>query len=364
MPANDPPTENRPTENRPPENDPTASRPFLDELHAALTAPQQRPQDRVSDEGAYPPAQRRLRSLLEEVRSARPQAQLEAGSAAAVRDALQRLAGIAMAYDADGIERRAADTYAAPAALRADLDLFLALTAAPDPARRLLTMQTYVRRAPVPETPERVDLGELAIDRRLVLQRLAMNVALTAPHQIDELSANFDIFRQRYERAYREHRRRFHADVRALRRTLDSHRAHLDALALLNAIGELGAAAGSALRQEWDALRLSLTSCDVNDADLTTALQHDPVCPACDLTLGDGAPAADVDRWVDECRAAIRTKQRHLAGAMVARAIAETHRPTFDRFLRAVQASDIAPLVEVMDDGVAQLIRQLLARDA
>lgn len=47
---------------------------------------------------------------------------------------------------------------------------------------------------------------------------------------------------------------------------------------------------------------------------------------------------------------------------MAARAISEGDRPVFERFLRAVQARDVAPLVKVMDAQVASLIRELLAQ--
>ena len=50
-----------------------------------------------------------------------------------------------------------------------------------------------------------------------------------------------------------------------------------------------------------------------------------------------------------------------VAQAMVTRAVADGGRPTIERFLRAVQAADLAPLVEILDDATLSLIEELLS---
>ena len=333
--------------------------PFLDELEAALQQGRQ-----IREAGPAAGAPRRLRSLTEEVRAALSRAALGGAEATTVDEALGRLAQVVTAYDAAGMERLAAETYAEPRALRDDVDLILALAAAPEEAQRLLTMQIYVRRASVPEAAADVELGELAVDRRLVLERLSMTVPLQAPHQMDDLAATVAVFRRRYESTYLDQHRRYSAEVRSLRARLDEHDPYQRALTLLNEIREIGPAVGAYLREGGDELREALTTCYRSQADLEAALRTEPVCLVCELKLGDSPPSEAVFSWLEACRAALRTKQRRLASAMVARAAGEQDRPAFDRFLSAVRASDVGPLVEMMDETVAALIRELLADDA
>ena len=73
-------------------------------------------------------------------------------------------------------------------------------------------------------------------------------------------------------------------------------------------------------------------------------------------------PIAALAQWRRLLDAALRTQQRRLAQAVVRRAIADSSRPALDRFLRAVRAGDVAPLVEVMDAEVVALIREVLTQ--
>ena len=49
---------------------------------------------------------------------------------------------------------------------------------------------------------------------------------------------------------------------------------------------------------------------------------------------------------------------------MVSQAIQERDRPAFERFLRALRAGEVAPLVAVLDTDVAALIRELRRAEA
>ena len=151
--------------------------PYLDQVAAALQLERQ-----ISEAGAQTHALLRLRSLMESLRTGLRQTP----DVGPVRDAIGymvlRLGAICAVYNADSVEERAATTYATPQALRADLNLSLAVTAAPEQTRRILEMQTYARRVDVGDAMEDVNRAELAIDRRVVMERLAPATAAQAPH--------------------------------------------------------------------------------------------------------------------------------------------------------------------------------------
>jgi hypothetical protein len=80
-------------------------------------------------------------------------------------------------------------------------------------------------------------------------------------------------------------------------------------------------------------------------------------------------PSAEVAQCHDDCLTALRLQQRRLARAAVSRAAtprsaASNGDPAIDRFLRVVQASDVTPLIDVMDETVRALIRELLQNAA
>ena len=290
--------------------------------------------------------------------SARPRWRSPARAVA--QDALGRLTRVARAWEAEVLERDAAALYEEPAALREDVLLLRALRDAPERAQQLLAMRAYAREATVPAAEPGMGREELAIDRAVALQRLSFAAALGAPQQVEALSADFDLFRRRYQRAYAEHHRSYYEQAAALRRSLQPGRSGLDALRRLNALPELGAPAGADLVAQYDRLLEAVRSCGLGSEALRATLLLEPACPQCGLRLDARPPADAIARWLEDLRAALRAQQRRLAQRMVGRAVGDAGQPAFERFLRATQAADVAPLVDVLDDEGTALIRDLL----
>ena len=330
--------------------------PFLDQI-ATLFARGRRiaePADALSQ----------FRRTIERARADLPTAGLDEPSAALARQTLERVTRIAAAYTPERIEEEAARLYRAAADFHSDLLLLLALTSNPAAARELLAMRAYVEQAAVPSAPPLPDTQELTIDRAVILERLSYAVPVETPHQIESLRADFNLFHRRYERVYLHHHLDYHRTLEALQNTLPGARASLEALALLNDITELGAPVGADLGDRLAALLAPVRPCGLGEQALRAALATSPLCPACRLSLDAQPPIAAVAQWQRDLDAALRTQQRRLAQAVVRRAIADSRRPALDRFLRAVRAGDLAPLVEVMDPEVVALIREVLTRPA
>jgi hypothetical protein len=336
----------------------------LIELNAVLGAPDDATNTRRAAE-ASPTigALNRLRTIIEDLRTKISGPAFSTAGATLMAPVFRRLTTASAGYDAEAFERRAADVYGAPAGLRADLLTIFSVAEAPAPALEILAMQHYVQEAAVPESRATVDLDELIIDRRLVLARLTIDVATTAPHQLEELSANFEIFRQRYESAYTDHHRRFHATVVELRTVVTEAAQPLEALTILNRIGQLGPAVGTNLQQQATNLLGLLAPCARTPGDLQLDLRTQPHCRHCEIELARQPIGTEVERWQRDLAGAMDTQRRRLASAMVTHAVRETGRASFDRFLRAVRAGDVAPIVDVIDEEIAELIRTLLTED-
>ena len=341
-----------------------ATQPFLETLNvvlgpsgSALAARQ------VAEAGPAVDALDRLRTLIEGLRTELSGTTLGPIGTTLMTPVFRRLTSAAAGYDDDAFERHAREVYERPAVLHGDLLAVLAVAAAPEPAIEILSMQQYVQGAAVPESRSSIDLDELIIDRRLVLARLTIDVATTAPHQIEELSANFEIFRQRYESAYMDYHRHYHGQIAALRSTVTDAAQPLRALTIFNQIEQLGPAVGSDLREQAAGFIASLTPCEVTPANLRAILRTQPHCSHCALAFSAYPASAEVERWQHELADAMDSQLQQLARAMATHAVRETGRPGFDRFLRAVRAGDIAPIVNVIDEEIADLIRVLLTDD-
>ena len=333
--------------------------PYFEELMQALGAEPEGGSRRLAEAAAGGATAERLRGLVEVVRASLADA---GPSAELLRAAVERLQRLGAAYNEAAIEAAATTTYGRAGALRADVELLLAQEAAPEATGRLLGMQAYVRRAAVPELDPDIDQHELAIDRRLLLQRLLPAMAVEAPHQLDEVSATFEIFRRRYAELYVQRHRAYHDMVSTWRREFaDEQTSRLNALRLLNEVAALGAPVGSDLELRARRILANVAQCDRSNAALREALMTDPRCPTCDLDLMAAPPSAEVAQWHDDCLTALRLQQRRLARAAVSRAAARRDEPVIERFLRVVQASDVVPLIDVMDETVQALIEELLA---
>jgi len=338
--------------------------PFLDVLDAYFEPPAE-PPARLAESGGRPASVAALCSSVERTRADLPHMAGRDGltppATAYLEACLGRLAGACAAYDGDAFEARAAATYADVDGFRRDVEAALAAERAPEAGLEVIGMLAWTDRAAVPEERAAPPLHELAIDRRLVLQRLSPAAAFRAPQQVDEMRAHYRVFQRRYGERYAAHHAAYHEWASMERAALARDGAGVQALALCNGIEALGAAVGVNLAGRFNALRREIRSCALDEADVTAGLADAPVCASCGLTLSDGPPAEALTSWRRDLDEALRTQQARLARALVARVLAEPDRPDLERVLRAARAADVGSLVGVMDAATAALIGRLLA---
>ena len=331
------------------------SRPFLDTLAEYFDSP-----SGVAEEADRPTALVEFRHALQRVRAALPDIDLTPPAATLAGEILQRVSPLCRSYGGDGFEEEAARLYEDPRTFQRDVELVLALDRHPQLAASVLDMHAYAEAARIPDQPSVPPLHELQIDRRLLLQRLFRASEIREAHQIEEIEAAFDLFRRRYQETFLAHHesyRRWYASQAA---QLDHDAGAVRALLLLNEVQALGAPVAVDLPARFEAQTASLIVCDSEAPLLESHLAQEPACASCGLQLSHVIPEDVVTQLRSELGRALRTQQQRLARAMVGRAVSEPSQPAFDRFLRALRAADLDPLIAVLDEPAVALIRDFL----
>ena len=108
-------------------------------------------------------------------------------------------------------------------------------------------------------------------------------------------------------------------------------------------------------------LASNVRPCSLAGGELAEALAGETTCPDCGLRPDAVLPSAALATAREQLRLALEQQRRRPGKAMVARAAANDGRPVIERFLRAVQAADLAPLVEILDETTLSVIEELLS---
>ena len=103
---------------------------------------------------------------------------------------------------------------------------------------------------------------------------------------------------------------------------------------------------------------MSIGACGfaLTGADLTAAA----VCPRCGITLESELPEVEAQQLDGYVQNALRTQNQRLAQAVVHRLLDRSDTQRLDRFVQAVQASDLTGLALVMDAELIGFLRELL----
>lgn len=277
------------------------------------------------------------------------------------RGMLHQLSSLCAAYDADDFEARAETAYPDRRQFRRAVELAVAVTQGAQGLPGLIMMLAYIEAVAIPLADATPPLHELTIDRELVRQRLSTAAVSRGATLIDDLRPQFDVFQRRYREAYLAHHAAYRqqADAEAPRLVADVLQAR--ALGLLNDVTALGPPLGVDLIAAQAELASNVRPCGLTSGELAEAPAGETACPDCGLRLDAILPSPALATAREQLRLALEQQRRRLAQAIVARAAANDGRPVIECFLRAVQAADLAPLVEILDETTLALIEELLS---
>lgn len=217
----------------------------------------------------------------------------------------------------------------------------------------ILTARSYLSQA----TPAQ---GELALDRLSLLERLSTASLIENPRLWESLNPLVAYFRERYQPYYAHCHRRYHQEVKNLKAMMAAAERKIEALDRLNAIRELGPSIGEGLAGEHRELLGRLQPCSYPEDQIGAEA---PLCPRCHLLFPAQPPTEAVATLLHRLDSSLIEQQRRLSTRLVQR-ILSGQVPTWsglDQFLNALRASDLQPLVNVLDDNMVDFIRRLLA---
>ena len=202
---------------------------------------------------------------------------------------------------------------------------------------------------------------ELALDRMAILGQIDLANLAIQPGQWPGIRAELERFRARYCNTYQKHHRDFHRTLGELQEALAEAPRRLQALDLLNSIEELGRPAGDDLARRYRALSQSVQPCPVPFTTLT--LEAAALCEQCRLALTAEPPKADVTAFLRDLDKSLLTQQRRLASEAIRRVLARSQEDAVATFVQVVQTSNLASLVDLLDEDLVDFIRELLAEE-
>ncbi|MBE0415129.1 MAG: hypothetical protein IBX36_01110 [Dehalococcoidia bacterium] len=265
--------------------------------------------------------------------------------------ALGRLSHIAQSKDSLAFYALVQEDYDSLDAFAEDISQFRGLSPLIDIAGEVLAIKSYLDGVVLRESDV-----ELAMDRVSILEQLTLDNLLPNLHLWPSLKALFEWFQSRYRAIYLAHHHDYHREMASLHLVLDDTRPEVDALRRLNSIIELGEPLDVELVSEYEQLLARVSPCPVTEV----SVEFEPICSQCGLALTAEPPQEEVERFLHRLEKALRQQQRRLSSEAVRQIFAQNGERQIDQFIRVVQASELSPLVSLLDDELVDFLRKLL----
>lgn len=218
-------------------------------------------------------------------------------------------------------------------------------------------VQRYLQRVSLKEGDR-----ELNAQRMMLLAQIDLSNLAAQPHLWTSIWATFEDFKRRYRNEYQKFHRDTNNALLAIQQSLVDVPRHLDALALLNGIIELGPAVGEDLEMRYAELLQGLDPCPVTDY-LQVMVDASPVCASCQREMIYTVPAQDVEKFIRVLNQALVDQQHRLASETIRRVLERGQGDALGQFLQVIQAANLTALVNVLDENIVRIIRDLLRKE-
>jgi len=305
----------------------------------ALYAPQRPPKVVPAKLRSY------LGSLLDKAAS-----HLSSEAPEEIAEAIRRLQRWLEAKDPEEALRLSGQLYPSATSLAADVYIVRALAQAPQEAMLVAAARRFLMEA---ATSDR----ELELSRALASEQLSYVVVAVEPHRLPVAKLALEAFRQRYRAAYEAYHHSYWEAVRQLRKRLSKASTLVQALERLNRLPELGPPGGLTVLARYHTLMRILEPCQAEGPIFSEPLSSR--CHQCQLEMGSPPPQAEVDEVLSGLNEALGEQMSRLAKALAAMVITAQD-PIIEKALKVVQASQVAPLAQMLDDQVTAFLRRCL----
>lgn len=200
--------------------------------------------------------------------------------------------------------------------------------------------------------------SELSLDRRVILNRASLDTLWAAPALWPGVEEAIASFRSRYAHQYSQAHDRRNVLFENLHRKLEDSAPLTAILQRLNAITSLGEPLGIDITDQHARFLHETMPCPQDG--LESILRMSARCPSCNMTLEMEIPTEEIETLLYRLDRAIGEQQRRLGSQAVRQVLMRGNFDQLDRFLQAVQASDVASLTAPLDDPLVAFIERLL----
>jgi len=265
--------------------------------------------------------------------------------------ALRCLSNVVQSKDLLDLYALVQDHYTSVDAFAEDILQFERLSPLGDITSEVIAIKSYLNGVVLRNSD-----AELTMDRVTILEQLTLDNLLPNLHLWPSLKALYEWFQSHYRVIYLAYHHDYHKELTSLRLVLDDSKPEVDALRRLNSIIELGEPVGEELIAEYNQLLDRVSSCPITEV----SVDLEPTCSQCRLVLTDDPPQEEVKRFLQRLSQALKEQQRRLSSEAMRQILAQSGQRRIDRFIKVVQASELSPLVNLLDDELADFLRQLL----
>ncbi|MDP3063437.1 MAG: hypothetical protein Q8O40_09550 [Chloroflexota bacterium] len=270
-----------------------------------------------------------------------------------VAERLARLRPVANASDTRSFLARAREQFGSTDEMERDIESLQRILRLRPHLQELVEMRGYVDGAAA-----EMGFPDLAMEREVLLARVALDTFLDGGQTWEAVAAAFGQFRTRYSRAYAQFHASYHETAAGLRTRLEQARSQAAALSHLNTLTELGTPVGEGLAERVGELVERLAPCGLSHQKLPLELA--PRCPRCQLPLGAQPPTREAEEALAELGAAVSEQMGRLSQVLVQRILYGHSDRRLEDLLRIVQASDLSALSNTLDSELVEFLRTFL----
>ena len=267
---------------------------------------------------------------------------------------LQRLRALAEAGDLRQFLQRCWEVQSSPDALAADGALLRGLQRVLEAAPEVLEAQAFLAEAEVGSDDE-----DLRMDRQVLLEQLILPALARSPHLWPSVRSLFQMVRSHYQTLYVARHRACQDEGRRLEALAREDLTKARALARLNSITQLGPPVDPEVAARWPFILTSLAPCSADPPALGAGAR----CARCGFSLSAPSQAPEFLALWERLTRALREQQERLSASAIRQVLARADSEEVEKLVQIVQASDLAPLVQVLDDRLVAFIQELLAAE-
>ena len=298
----------------------------------------------------------KLQSEVQQTRStlARVSKQLSSPLGDEEQLALDHLSDVTKYRDPANFGTAARKMYQNPSELTTDMETYHRLSELADLESEISFVHSYLEGVSLGRKDEELKVDMLSIREQLQLRELSLR-----PHLWSGVKDMFRWFKSQYITLYMKYHRDYYREAAGLYDTLKHSQLQIEALKKLNNLPELGRPVSVAVPDRYQDMLSLLRPCPIDEIT-EDSLKMRPTCGNCGLLLSAIPPTKEATEYMEQLRDGLEEQCRRIGLAASKRILAERPQKKLEQLIKVANVSDLTSLVNVLDDELLQLLRELL----